>query len=193
MKILMPEYHPNLLTRYRETVVPLIQKKLELAHPLEVSRLERIVLNMGMGKAKDEPGSLEHAMSDLTAISGQKPVVTRARKAISNFKIRVGDPVGCRVTLRGWRMYEFLERLVKIALPRVRDFNGFSRKSFDGRGNFHFGLEEQIVFPEINYDKIDKIRGLNISIVTTAESDQEGFELLSALGFPFRERIQGNG
>lgn len=182
-------YRPNLLILYRGTAVLEIQKKMDLSHPLEVSRLDRIVLNVGVGRAKDEPGTLEHAMDDLTAISGQRPVVTRARRAISNFKIRAGDPVGCRVTLRGWRMYEFLERLVKIALPRVRDFNGFSRRSFDGRGNFHFGLEEQIVFPEIDYDKIDKIRGLNVSIVTTAESDEEGYELLRALGFPFRERV----
>ncbi|MFQ6615996.1 MAG: 50S ribosomal protein L5 [Fidelibacterota bacterium] len=182
-------YRPNLLTQYRETSVPEIQKKLGLSHPLQVSRLEKIVLNVGVGKAKDEPGSLDHAMDDLTAISGQRAVITRARKAISNFKIRAGDPVGCRVTLRGWRMYEFLERLVKIALPRVRDFSGFSLKSFDGRGNFHFGLEEQIVFPEIDYDKIDKIRGLNVSIVTTAESDDDGYELLRSLGFPFRERV----
>ncbi|MFQ6676259.1 MAG: 50S ribosomal protein L5 [Fidelibacterota bacterium] len=182
-------YRPNLLKRFHDTAIPEIQKKLGLKHPLEVSRLEKIVLNMGVGRAKDEPASLEHAVEDLTAIAGQRAVVTRARKAISNFKIRAGDPVGCRVTLRGWRMYEFLERLIKIALPRVRDFSGFSLKSFDGRGNFHFGLEEQIVFPEIDYDKIDKIRGLNVSIVTTAESDEEGFELLKALGFPFREMV----
>ena len=131
---------------------------------------------------------IEHAVDDLTTISGQKAVITRAKKAISNFKLRIGDPVGCRVTLRHWMMYEFLERLVSIALPRVRDFSGFSVKSFDGRGSFNFGIEEQIVFPEIDYDKIDRIRGLDITLVTTANDDEGGYELLKALGFPFREK-----
>ncbi|MFQ6674609.1 MAG: 50S ribosomal protein L5 [Fidelibacterota bacterium] len=162
--------------------------KLGSTNTLETVRLDKISLNMGVGKAKEDPASLGHALDDLTAIAGQRAVVTGAKKAISNFKIRAGDPVGCRVTLRHWHMYEFLERLVTIALPRVRDFSGLSVKSFDGRGNFNFGIDEQIVFPEIDYDKMDKIRGLDISIVTTADTDEEGYELLKALGFPFREQ-----
>jgi len=181
-------YQPNLLLQYLDAIVPTLKKNLEYRNSLEVPRLEKILLNVGIGKAKEEPTSLEHALDDLATITGQKCVVTRAKKAISNFKLRINDPVGCKVTLRRWRMYEFLERLIKIALPRVRDFGGFSVKSFDGRGNFNLGIEEQIVFPEIDYDKIDKIRGLEVSIVTTAKTDQEGYELLSALGFPFREQ-----
>lgn len=181
------EYRPNLLQRYHETVVPALKGRLQYKNSLQVPKLEKISLNIGIGKAKEEPASLEHALDDLATIAGQKGVVTRAKKAISNFKLRVNDPVGCRVTLRRWRMYEFLERLISVALPRVRDFSGFSVKSFDGRGNFSVGIEEQIVFPEIDYDKIDKIRGLEVTIVTTARTDREGHELLSALGFPFRE------
>lgn len=181
-------YRPNLLVRYFETVVPALKKKLGYTNTFEVPRIEKISLNMGLGKAKEEPAALEHALSDMATIAGQKAVVTRAKKAISSFKLRVNDPVGCRVTLRKWRMYEFLERLIAIALPRVRDFNGLSVKSFDGQGNFSLGIEEQIVFPEIDYDKTDQIRGLDVTIVTTAETDREGYELLSGLTFPFRER-----
>ncbi len=180
-------YDPNLLTRYRETVIPALKEKLGYTNTFEVPKLEKISLNMGLGKSRDEPASFEHALDDLATITGQKSVVTKARKAIASFKLRANDPVGCRVTLRHWRMYEFLERFIAIALPRVRDFRGFSVKSFDGRGNLSIGIEEQIVFPEIDYDKTDKIRGLEVTIVTTAESDGEAYELLSALGFPFRE------
>ena len=181
-------YVPNLFRGYQNDIVPALKKKLHLKNNLEVPCLEKISLNIGIGNAKDEKASLEHAVDDLTTISGQKAVITRAKKAISNFKLRVGDPVGCRVTLRKWMMYEFLERLVSIALPRVRDFNGLSIKSFDGRGNFNFGIEEQIVFPEIDYDKIDRVRGLDITIVTTANNDEGGYELLKSLGFPFKEK-----
>jgi len=186
--ISMNGYRPNLLVRYHKTVVSELVKKLGYKNSLEAPKLEKIVLNIGLGKAKEEPASLEHALDDLSTITGQKGVITRAKKAISNFKLRANDPVGCKVTLRQWHMYEFLERLVTIALPRVRDFGGFSVKSFDGRGNFSLGIEEQIVFPEIDYDKIDKIRGLEVSIVTTAKTDQEGYELLASLGFPFKEQ-----
>lgn len=182
-----PPYRPNLLVRYHENSIPILKEKLGYKNSLQVPKLEKISLNVGQGKAKEEPSALEHTLSDLSTITGQKPVVTKAKKAISNFKIRMGDPVGCRVTLRRWRMYEFLERLIAIALPRVRDFGGLSARSFDGRGNLSFGIEEQIVFPEIDYDKIDRIRGLEITIVTTAKTDEVGYELLSTLGFPFKE------
>ena len=181
-------YRPNLLVKYLDTVIPELKEKMSYRNLLEVPKLDKISLNVGIGKAKEEKTSLEHALNDLSTITGQKSVITRAKKAISNFKLRINDPVGCKVTLRHWYMYEFLERLIAMALPRVRDFGGYSVKSFDGRGNFSLGIEEQIVFPEIDYDKIDKIRGLEITIVTTANSDREGYELLSALGFPFREQ-----
>ncbi len=181
------KYKPNLLKRYQEVVIPLMIEKFGYKNALQVPQIEKISMNIGLGRAKDEPSSLEHALDDLTTISGQRAVVTNAKKAISNFKIRKGDPVGCRVTLRQWKMYEFLERLINIAIPRVRDFNGLSVKKFDGRGNFNFGLEEQIVFTEIDYDKIDKIRGLEINIVTSTDDDEIGYELLSTLGFPFRQ------
>lgn len=181
-------YVPSLFKEYQDDIVSSLRMKLHLKNNFEVPRVEKISLNIGMGNAKDEKAALEHAVDDLTTISGQKAVITRAKKAISNFKLRIGDPVGCRVTLRHWMMYEFLERLVSIALPRVRDFSGFSVKSFDGRGSFNFGIEEQIVFPEIDYDKIDRIRGLDITLVTTANDDEGGYELLKALGFPFREK-----
>lgn len=183
-------YIPSLFKMYNEVIVLQLIEKLGYKNKFEVPKLEKISLNIGMGRAKDEPASLEHAVEDLTTISGQKAVVTSAKKAISNFKLRVGDPVGCRVTLRKWKMYEFFERLITIALPRVRDFTGLPVKAFDKRGNYSFGIEEQIVFPEIDYDKIDKIRGLQISIVTTANTDMEAYELLSALGFPFRGKLE---
>lgn len=179
-------YVPSLLALYRDKISPSLLKQLSLKNPYEVPRLAKISLNVGVGNARDEKGALEHVVADLTTITGQKAVVTRAKKAISNFKLRVGDPVGARVTLRRWRMYEFLERLISIAFPRVRDFTGLSVKSFDGRGNYSFGVQEQIVFPEIDYDKIDKIRGLDVTITTTANSDEEAYHLLKSLGFPFR-------
>lgn len=180
-------YVPNLLSRYREDVVPDLKKKLGYTNSLEVPKIEKITLNMGLGKTREETDVFDHALNDLATISGQKGKITKARKAIASFKLRVNDPVGCAVTIRRWRMYEFLERLISMALPRVRDFTGFPVRSFDGRGNLSIGIEEQIVFPEIDYDKTDKIRGLEVTIVTTASSDREAYELLSALGFPFRE------
>lgn len=152
----------------------------------EVPKLEKIVVNLGVGEAIGDAKKLDSAVNDLTTIAGQKPVVRRARKSISNFKLREGMAVGCSVTLRGDRMYEFLDRLINVAIPRIRDFRGIPAKSFDGRGNYTLGITEQIIFPEIDYDKIDKIRGMNITIVTTAKTDEEGFELLQAFGMPFR-------
>ena len=153
---------------------------------MEVPRIRKITLNMGVGEAVGDKKVLDHAVADMTSIAGQKPVVTKARKAIAGFKIREGYPIGCMVTLRGKRMYEFLDRLVTIAMPRVRDFRGISGKGFDGRGNFNLGIKEQIIFPEIEYDKIDALRGMNISITTTAKTDEEAKALLAAFKFPFR-------
>ncbi len=179
-------YQPNLLASYNEKVMLPLKKQLKHNNLYEVPSLLKISLNIGIGNAREEKNALEHAISDLTTITGQQAVVTKAKKAISNFKLRVGDPVGARVTLRRWHMFEFLERLINIALPRVRDFSGLSAKSFDGRGNYSFGIQEQIVFPEIDYDKIDKIRGLDVTITTSANSDEEAYSLLKILGFPFR-------
>jgi large subunit ribosomal protein L5 len=156
-------------------------------NPHEVPRVDKVVINMGLGEARDNVKVLDHAVADLAAITAQKPVVTKARKSIANFKIRTGMPVGAKVTLRGARMYEFLDRLVNVALPRVRDFKGVSPKSFDGRGNYALGLREQVIFPEIVYDKIDKIRGMDVIICTTARSDEDAKALLSHVGLPFRE------
>lgn len=152
----------------------------------EVPRLEKIVINVGVGDAIQDPKRLDSAIAEVAAITGQRPVTRRARKSVSNFKLRAGMAIGCSVTLRGERMYEFLDRLISVAFPRIRDFRGIPTKSFDGRGNYTFGVTEQIIFPEIEYDKIDKIRGMNITIVTTAKTDQEGLELLQALGMPFK-------
>ena len=182
------DYFPNLLKKYREEILPGLQKKFNYKNIMEVPRLEKIVLNMGVGEAIENSKFLDTALEEMTVVSGQRPAITRAKKSISNFKLREGMPVGCFVTLRGWRMYEFLDRLINIAIPRVRDFRGLPDRSMDGRGNFNLGLKEQIVFPEINYDKIEKIRGMNITIVTTAKSDEEGYELLSAFGMPFAKR-----
>jgi large subunit ribosomal protein L5 len=154
---------------------------------MEVPGLDKVVLNMGLGEAIQNPKAIEEAVGQLTQISGQKPVVTRARKSISSFKLRAGMPIGAKVTIRGARMWDFLERLISLAIPRIRDFKGIPTKSFDGRGNFSMGIREQIIFPEINYDKIDRIRGLNVTISTTAGTDEEGRELLSLLGMPFRK------
>jgi large subunit ribosomal protein L5 len=171
---------------YKKEVVPALIKQFGYKSTMEVPRLSKIVLNMGVGEAIADKKILENAIGDLTKLSGQKPVVTKARKSIAVWKIRTGYPIGCMVTLRQDRMYEFLDRLVSIALPRVRDFRGVSARSFDGRGNFNLGVEEQIIFPEIEYDKIDTIRGMNITITTTAKSDAEARALLAAFKFPFK-------
>jgi len=171
---------------YEKTVVPALQEKFKYSNIMQVPKIQKIVLNMGMGEAIHNIKVLDSAVEELTAIAGQRPVVTRAKKSIAAFKLRSGMPVGCMVTLRKQRMYDFLDKLVNIALPRVRDFRGVSGKAMDGRGNYSLGIKEQIIFPEIDYDKIDKIKGMNISIVTTAQSDEEGKELLKQLGMPFK-------
>ena len=171
---------------YREKIVPELMKQFEYTSVMQVPRITKITLNMGVGEAIADKKLIEAASGDLTKIAGQKPVTTKARKAIAGFKIRAGYPIGCMVTLRGDRMYEFLDRLVSVALPRVRDFRGISARAFDGRGNYNIGVKEQIIFPEIEYDKVDKVRGLNISITTTAKSDDEAKALLTAFRFPFR-------
>jgi large subunit ribosomal protein L5 len=171
---------------YNETVVPHLVKKFSYLSVLQAPRILKITLNMGVGEAVSDKKVIEHAVSDLTKIAGQKPVITHAKKAIANFKVREGVPVGCMVTLRGTRMYEFLERFIVVALPRVRDFRGVSFRSFDGRGNYNLGIKEQIIFPEIDYDKIDAVRGMNICISTTAPGDGECRELLSCFGVPFK-------
>ncbi len=176
----------RLQERYRSEVVPQLMRDLGYTNTHAVPRLEKIVLNMGIGEAAQNPKLLESAVEELAAIAGQKPVVTRARKAISNFKLREGMPIGVMVTLRGQRMYEFLDRLVTVALPRVRDFRGVPDRSFDGRGNYSLGIREQVIFPEINLDKVDRIKGLTVVICSSARTDAEGKALLRALGMPFR-------
>jgi len=172
---------------YNAQVVNKLQEQFGYKSVMQVPRIEKITLNMGVGEAITDKKLLDNAVADLTAISGQKPLVTKARKSVAGFKIRQGYPIGCKVTLRGERMWEFFERFVYIALPRTRDFRGLSTKSFDGRGNYSMGIREQIVFPEIDYDKVDRVRGLDITITTTAQSDEEGRALLSAFNFPFRK------
>ncbi|ARP97081.1 50S ribosomal protein L5 [Bordetella genomosp. 13] len=176
----------RLQTFYKEKVVGDLTAKFGYKSPMEVPRITKITLNMGVSEAVADKKVIEHAVSDLTKIAGQKPVVTKTKKAIAGFKIRENYPIGCMVTLRGQRMYEFLDRLVAVALPRVRDFRGISGRAFDGRGNYNIGVKEQIIFPEIEYDKIDALRGLNISITTTAKTDEEAKALLTAFSFPFR-------
>jgi large subunit ribosomal protein L5 len=171
---------------YRETVLPDLVEKFSYKSVMEVPRIVKVTLNMGVGEAVGDKKVLDHAVKDMASIAGQKPVVTKARKAIAGFKIREGYPIGCMVTLRGARMYEFLDRLVSVAMPRIRDFRGVSGKGFDGRGNYNVGIKEQIIFPEIEYDKIDALRGMNISITTTAKTDEEAKALLAAFKFPFR-------
>jgi large subunit ribosomal protein L5 len=173
---------------YRDTVVGQLKEKFGYDNVMQVPRLEKITLNMGLGEAVGDKKVLEKAVSDMAKITGQQPVVTKARKSVASFKIRDGYPIGCMVTLRRERMYEFLDRLVSVALPRVRDFRGIPRKSFDGQGNYNLGVKEQIIFPEINYDQIDAIRGMDIAITTSARNDEEGLALLEAFGFPFRAR-----
>ncbi len=176
----------RLLDYYKNTVVQELTKKFDYKSNMEVPRITKITLNMGVGEAVADKKVLEHAVGDMTKIAGQKPVVTKSRKSIAGFKIRDGYPIGCMVTLRGPRMFEFLDRLVTVALPRVRDFRGISGKGFDGRGNYNMGVKEQIIFPEIEYDKIDALRGMNISVTTTAKTDEEARALLGAFKFPFK-------
>lgn len=173
-------------TMYRDVIVPELTKKFGYKTVMQVPRITKITLNMGVGEAVNDKKLVDNAIGDMTKIAGQKPAVTRTRKAIANFKIRENMPIGCMVTLRGERMYDFLDRLVTIAFPRVRDFRGVSGRAFDGRGNYNIGLKEQIIFPEIEYDKIDTIRGMNISITTTAKTDEEAKALLAGFRFPFR-------
>ena len=172
---------------YRSEVAPALRKQFNIQNPMRIPKIEKIVVNMGVGEAVVNSKAMDGAVEDLTKITGQKPQVRRARKSIAGFKIREGMPVGARVTLRNERMWEFLDRLVSVALPRVRDFRGISPKSFDGRGNFALGLREQLIFPEVNYDSVDATRGLDVAVVTTAETDEEGRELLRLLGMPFRQ------
>lgn len=177
-------YKPRLIETYKKDVVAQLQDKFKYENVHQVPRLEKIVLNIGVGDAVENAKNMDGALEDLSKIAGQKPIIRRAKKSISNFKLREGMPIGCSVTLRKDQMYEFIDRLISIAIPRVRDFRGMPIK-FDGRGNYNFSIKEQIVFPEIDYDKIDKIRGINITIVTTAKTDEEAFALLSAFGMPF--------
>jgi large subunit ribosomal protein L5 len=177
----------RLKERYNREITVKLMKEFGYTNPMQVPRLEKLLINMGLGEAIQNIKVLDSAMEEIKAITGQKPVATKARRSIANFKLRKGMPIGCMVTLRKKRMYEFFDRLVNIALPRVRDFKGVSGKSFDGRGNYSLGIREQIIFPEIDYDKIDKIKGLNIIIVTTAKTDEEGKALLRLLGMPFKD------
>ena len=178
----------RLQTYYKESLIPQLMGKLELTNIMEVPKITKITLNMGVGEAVTDKKVMAHATGDMEVISGQKPIVINARKSVAAFKIRDGWPVGCKVTLRRERMYEFLDRLVNISIPRIRDFRGLSRKSFDGRGNYSFGITEQIMFPEIDFDKIDTIRGMDITITTTARNDKEGLALLQAFNFPFKDK-----
>ena len=182
----MSEYEPRLRKKYKAEIVPQLMKDFSFKNVMQVPKLERIVINMGLGEAVQNAKLIESASEELKAITGRKPVITRAKKSIATFKLREGMPIGVMVTLRGEQMYDFLDRLVSIALPRTRDFKGISPKAFDGRGNYTLGIREQIVFPEINYDKIDRIKGMNVTLVTTAETDEQGRALLKSLGMPFR-------
>ena len=176
----------RLQTEYQEKIVGQLVERFGYRTPMQVPRIEKITLNMGVGEAVADKKVMENALADLTAIAGQKPIVTHARKSVAAFKIREGWPIGCKVTLRRERMYEFLDRLINVAIPRIRDFRGMSAKAFDGRGNYSMGVKEQIIFPEIDYDKVDKIKGLNVTIVTSAQNDEEGRALLRHLGMPCR-------
>ncbi|MCA1682793.1 MAG: 50S ribosomal protein L5 [Actinobacteria bacterium] len=184
---------PNLKERYAATVRDELRKTFAYGNVMQVPRVEKVTLNIGMGEAIGNGKAMDSAAADLAAVTGQRPVVTRSRKAISNFRLRVGMPIGLKVTLRGDRMWHFLEKLLTVALPRIRDFQGVPDKSFDGRGNYSLGLKEQLVFPEIEYDKIDRLRGLEVTIVTTAKTDEEGRALLRQLGMPFRNAPEGAG
>jgi large subunit ribosomal protein L5 len=181
---------PRLKQRYHDEVRPQLKESLGLGNVMEVPRLEKIVINMGVGRAIGQSSLLDGAVADLTVITGQKPVVTRAKKSIAGFKLREGNAIGAKVTLRGTRMWEFLDRLISIAIPRIRDFRGLPANGFDGAGNYTFGVTEQLIFPEVDYDKIDSVRGMNITIVTTGRNNAEGKALLDAFGFPFRREGQ---
>ncbi len=181
------ETKPRLKEMFHKTIVQAVMKERGYANPYQVPRLEKVVINMGVGEGRENAKVLDFATADLQAISGQRPIITRAKKSIANFKLREGVPIGAKVTLRGSRMYEFLDRLINVALPRVRDFKGVPPKGFDGRGNYALGLREQLIFPEIVYDKVDKVRGMDINIVTTARTDEDAKVLLTHLGMPFRE------
>jgi large subunit ribosomal protein L5 len=180
-----PEY-AGLRRRYHDEIVPALQREFSYANPMQIPRVEKVVVNIGLGEAIANAKALDAAVGDMTTITGQKPIVTRAKRSIAQFRLRTGMPIGAKVTLRGQRMYDFLERTLALALPRIRDFRGIPTRSFDGRGNFSLGLREQLVYPEIDYDKIDRLRGLEISIVTTAKTDEEGRKLLELLGMPFQ-------
>lgn len=177
----------RLAEKYRDEVFPALMQQFKYAGPMAVPKVTKVVINMGVGEAIADPKVLDQAMDELSQIAGQRPCITRARKSIANFKLRTGMPIGCRVTLRGIRMYEFLDRLISLALPRVRDFRGVPRKAFDGRGNYTLGIREQLIFPEINLSKVQKVKGMNVCIVTTARTDEEARELLQGLGMPFRQ------
>jgi large subunit ribosomal protein L5 len=180
-----PTYH-GLRQRYQEEVAPALQREFAYENTMQIPRLHKVVVNIGLGEAIQNAKALDAAVGDLTTITGQKPIVTRAKRSIAQFRLRTGMPIGAKVTLRGQRMYDFLERTMRLALPRIRDFRGIPTRSFDGRGNFSLGLQEQLVYPEIDYDKIDRLRGMEISIVTTAKTDEEGRMLLQLLGMPFQ-------
>ena len=182
------EYIPRLKFKYQSEVVPELLNKLVIANSMRVPKLVKVVLNVGIGDARDNANWLKQAVEEMSIISGQKPIITKSKKAISNFKLRVNDPVGVSVTLRKEKMYEFLDRFISAASPRIRDFRGLSNKGFDGSGNYNFGISEQIIFPEIDFDKVSKIRGMNISIVTTGQSNEECYYLLKALGVPIKEK-----
>lgn len=182
------EYVPRLKKLYQEHIIPYMMRRFGYKNVMQVPRLEKIVVNMGVGEATQDRKLLDAAMKELALITGQKPAVRRAKKSISQFKLRKGMPIGCKVTLRRDRMYEFLDRLINVAVPRIRDFRGLSERSFDGRGNYSLGIQEQIIFPEIDYDKVEKVRGMDITIVTTAKTDEEAYELLKEFGMPFRRR-----
>ena len=179
-------YAPRLLVRYRQEIHDALMREFSYANPMQAPKLEKININIGLGEALDNARAIETATADLKAITGQQPVVTRAKRAISNFRLRAGNPIGLKLTLRGVRMWEFYDRLVNIALPRVRDFRGVPDHSFDGRGNFALGIREQMIFPEINYDSVDRVRGMQVNIITSARNDEEGKRLLELLGMPFR-------
>jgi large subunit ribosomal protein L5 len=185
----MAEYTPRLQKHYKEVVVKELSTKLGMKNVMQVPSVVKVVINMGIGSAKEHANWLTQAVSELTTITGQKPIINKAKKAISNFKLRENDPVGISVTLRREHMYEFMDRFISIAAPRIRDFRGLPNRGFDGRGNYNFGVTEQIIFPEIDYDKINQIRGLNITIVTTAKTDEDAFELLLAMGMPIRKKV----
>jgi large subunit ribosomal protein L5 len=178
---------PRLKDKYKKEILPALMKQFAYKNPLQVPKVTKVVINMGLGEAVSNIKVIDSAVSDLTDITGQRPVVTRAKKSEAGFKLRTGMPIGCKVTLRGDRMYEFLDRLLNVALPRIRDFRGIPAKSFDGRGNYSLGIREQLIFPEIRYDKVDMVRGMDISIATSARSDEEAQMLLESLGFPFRK------